>query len=1064
MLRFRLATYLESLQYRLKSALSGQRPKRLSRQTTPQSCFVEILETRQVLSAPDALSASLGTITSTTADLNGSVGVDGGASITERGFVYSLSSANTSPQIGGTGVIQVAAGGTGTGSFSVGLTGLNVLADYSVASYAINGDGVSYSAVTSFKTLNNPGLIVTTTADVIDPADNVVSLREALALADSTPEPDTITFGGAVFSDAVPDTITLQSGPLNVITSVTIQGPGASLLTIDGDQKSRIFAVNSELSYIPKTTISGMTITGGSGVNGGAISIIDRDFTLVDSVVTGNAAIGKGGGIWGDGFRMTFTMLRTSVTNNTAGSDGGGIYIEDTRGILTIEDSTISGNTAGDDGGGIYLYDPDHDIIIRGTTISGNTAANKGGGIYFYNIDGGYPFTLENSTVSGNRARLGGGVYMFTPYPALILNSTIADNTATEMGGGLFIFDAGDSFVIRNTILAGNTVNGVTGSDLTVTSGTFQAVTNSLIQAMADGALVATTTSGNILNEDPLLLPLADNGGRTKTHALKPNSPALNKAAVDAQITTDQRGIARSSEPDIGAYELNVPLLTFPGVLNYSENDAPTPINSGLLLFADISLTLSSATVTITNVVPGEDVLGFVNDNLTMGNITIASNAGGVLTLTSAGGTATSAEWNAALQAVTYENTSDTPTTTTRVIDFQVYSDPFNSNVLSNEVNITAINDAPVAQASSVTTDEDTPYTFTLSDFQFTDFEDDSLVSIQISGLNLATGDTLTVDQGAGAVAVTDGMTITAAQLASLIYTPAADENGAARSTFDFSVNDADSGTQTATMTINVTSVNDAPVFVSPDAFSISENGTAVGQVEVNDIDLPAQTITYSISGGVDAALFTIDPDTGALSFLVAPDYEQPADQGGDNVYLVQVSASDGSATVSQDLSINVLDIHEDPQISLNPNTGVYHLGKDRAFVDPIATYVADPKDVDYSNAILRASISSNRQSRDALSIRAGGKIEVKGRNIYFRGILIGTAERITAKQPDLVIHLTSSVNQGILQELIRKINFTTRNSVLPQPTRTLSVKVTNVSGRDSNLATRLIDVVAARK
>src|SRR5262249_39512088 len=98
-----------------------------------------------------------------------------------------------------------------------------------------------------------------------------------------------------------------------------------------------------------------------------------------------------------------------------------------------------------------------------------------------------------------------------------------------------------------------------------------------------------------------------------------------------------------------------------------------------------------------------------------------------------------------------------------------------------------------------------------VSDFHFTDNESNALASITVSGLTLASGDTLTVNQGSGAVAVTNGMTITAAQISTLTYTPAANASGASRSSFTFTVNDAGQGTVAATMTINVTAVADAP-------------------------------------------------------------------------------------------------------------------------------------------------------------------------------------------------------------------------------------------------------------
>ena len=97
----------------------------------------------------------------------------------------------------------------------------------------------------------------------------------------------------------------------------------------------------------------------------------------------------------------------------------------------------------------------------------------------------------------------------------------------------------------------------------------------------------------------------------------------------------------------------------------------------------------------------------------------------------------------------------------------------------------------------------------------------------------------MTVDQGSGPVAVTDGMTITAAQIPSLTYTPDTNANGNALSTFDFSVNDADNGTVTATMTIDVTAVNDVPV--AADSSLTTDEDTsktfAVGDFAFTDVE-----------------------------------------------------------------------------------------------------------------------------------------------------------------------------------------------------------------------------------
>ncbi len=103
---------------------------------------------------------------------------------------------------------------------------------------------------------------------------------------------------------------------------------------------------------------------------------------------------------------------------------------------------------------------------------------------------------------------------------------------------------------------------------------------------------------------------------------------------------------------------------------------------------------------------------------------------------------------------------------------------------------------------------------------------------------------------------------------------------------------------------------NTDPTITSPATFSIDENTTAVGTVTATDAD--GDTPAYSITGGADAALFSIDVSSGVLTFDAAPDFETPADAGVDNVYDVVVDVSDGSGgTASQAIAVTVIDVNE---------------------------------------------------------------------------------------------------------------------------------------------------------
>ncbi|WP_404334172.1 PQQ-dependent sugar dehydrogenase [Sphingomonas sp. MMS12-HWE2-04] len=101
---------------------------------------------------------------------------------------------------------------------------------------------------------------------------------------------------------------------------------------------------------------------------------------------------------------------------------------------------------------------------------------------------------------------------------------------------------------------------------------------------------------------------------------------------------------------------------------------------------------------------------------------------------------------------------------------------------------------------------------------------------------------------------------------------------------------------------------NSAPVFTSAATASLVENSALAYQATATDAQ--ANPITFAIAGGADSARFAITPQ-GALGFAAAPNFEAPGDADGDNVYRVQLSASDGSASSTLDLAITVTNSRE---------------------------------------------------------------------------------------------------------------------------------------------------------
>ena len=111
--------------------------------------------------------------------------------------------------------------------------------------------------------------------------------------------------------------------------------------------------------------------------------------------------------------------------------------------------------------------------------------------------------------------------------------------------------------------------------------------------------------------------------------------------------------------------------------------------------------------------------------------------------------------------------------------------------------------------------------------------------------------------------------------------------------------------------------VNAAPVITSNGgaataAISLAENIAAVTRVTASDSNVDS-ALAYSISGGADAALFSINATTGALRFKAAPNFERPADSDANGVYEVQVTVSDGALTDAQTLSVTVTNVNEAP-------------------------------------------------------------------------------------------------------------------------------------------------------
>lgn len=403
------------------------------------------------------------------------------------------------------------------------------------------------------------------------------SLRAALA---NVANGDTIDFDSSLNGQ----TITLTSGQLEVRKSVTISGPGANVLAVDGSSASRVFYVAPSLTV----TVSGLTITSGNPPYGDGAGIFNDHATLTvnNSTISGNSAYGEGGGIYNAGFNGSAT--------------------------LTVNNSTFSGNSAF--GGGAIFNDGQPGgtamLVISNSTVSGNSSI-YGGGIYNSGAYGSATLTINNSTLSGNSVAFygyGGGI----------------NNEA---------FNGSATVTIGHTILK----TGASGANITTDSGTVTSLGYNLSNDNGGGFLTATSDQ---INTDPMLGPLQDNGGPTLTHELLSGSPAID--AGDPNFAPppnyDQRGIgfARvfNGRVDIGAFEVQPltpayagqvqPPINADGTSAFSATRGVVPVKFNLTQGGVATCDLPPANIAVTRTAGG--VTGEVNESVYSGNADTGSN------------------------------------------------------------------------------------------------------------------------------------------------------------------------------------------------------------------------------------------------------------------------------------------------------------------------------------------------------------------------------------------------------------------------------------------------------
>ena len=215
---------------------------------------------------------------------------------------------------------------------------------------------------------------------------------------------------------------------------------------------------------------------------------------------------------------------------------------------------------------------------------------------------------------------------------------------------------------------------------------------------------------------------------------------------------------------------------------------------------------------------------------------------------------------------------------------------------------------------------------------------------------------------------------------------------------FGFSVDDGNAVATSGTFSITIVPVNDNdPAISSSSTFNVLEGETAVGTVSATDTDVPTQTLTYSIIGGNDGGVFSIDGVAGTLTFTTAPDFDLRADANSDNVFEVTVQVSDGHGRNQQQaILVTVENIDEFDTSTIADNNAAPNEILESAAAGTTVGLTALATDGDIDDVVTYT-----------LDDDAGGLFAINGSSGVVT--LLGSLDRETAAAHDIIVRATST-------------------------------------------------------
>ncbi len=547
-------------------------------------------------------------------------------------------------------------------------------------------------------------------------ASDVTTLIVDINTANSNGQTNTINLTASTYKFTSSNNNTFGANALPVITgSIIINGNGAVLErdpSLGQNSPFRFFYISGSRVADPS---SSSTSTGAATGN-----LMLDDLTLQGGLAQGGSSGTGGGGLGAGGAILNMGNLYLNAvtveqnvaeggsSNSGTGASGGGVggTSATTSGNFGVGGAGSSSSTGGAGGvgagggagvtGGVGGFGAGN-----GNGSTGGGGLGAGGGIF--NMYG--TTTLINTTLANNQAEGGQGATGGDGYGGAIFNidgtldvitSTIADNNtagAANDGGAIYNLSMGttssgsgvaSTVTLTDSILADSSgSNDLVNDENSSTNGS--AVVNATMPNIvtSSNTIDGATTNGTPMSSDPQLSPLSNNGGQTPTMALQSGSPALGAGATGANVPTiDQRGVARGSVIDLGAYQststsavattlaftISAPAITSGASVTITATvtqASGSTVPAGTVQFVDSttgtrlgSVTLSNgqATLTTTSVSSGDTITGTYASSNGMGSssasatVAAASSNGGSTSSSSGGSTPSTASSSTANQ------------------------------------------------------------------------------------------------------------------------------------------------------------------------------------------------------------------------------------------------------------------------------------------------------------------------------------------------------------------------------------------------------------------------------